>query len=130
MKRINLFVRCCTIFGLGLIIAVGCGLTNYDLGNALPAPIVRFLPFNSLPFNSLLLKWCFLDQVPQLGWGQPEAIADGVHYSPNIWAGRSTMKVCQGHHSQQRPVQISLVPYPQRLSAGEIRYCVAIPIES
>ena len=38
MKRISFLIRCCTIFGLGLLIAVGCGLISYDLGNAIPAP--------------------------------------------------------------------------------------------
>jgi len=38
MRRINIFIRYCTIFSLGILITAGCVLMRYDLGSAVPVP--------------------------------------------------------------------------------------------
>jgi lysophospholipase L1-like esterase len=38
MKHINILIRYCTIFGLGILMTAGCVLIHYDPGSAVPAP--------------------------------------------------------------------------------------------
>ena len=49
MKRINLWIRGFTIFGLGIVLAAGCGLISPELGNAVPAPTSPIATASSIP---------------------------------------------------------------------------------